>query len=231
VFAYYAPAHIRQRFRVLTDSGLKGSGDYGVVGFGAFNGQTANRSEANDNLHTVLRVSYPFRLSNGQFIEAGVQGYTGRFVIPTSQRTSGVTGPTEFLDERAAASLIIYPQPLGLQAEWNVGTGPEIDPETRVIGERRLDGGYVQAMYRHTFDGQTLIPFVRAQRFNGGKKLETDARSYEVRELEIGAEWLPMAAFELTAMYTISRRRFEDGANRENLQRGQLLRLQAQFNY
>jgi hypothetical protein len=231
VFAYYSPTKIRQRFRMLIDSGLKGSGDYGMIGVGAYNGQTANRPEANENLHTVLRVSYPFRLANGQFIETGIQGYTGRFAIPASQRTSGVGGPPDYLDQRAAASLIIYPQPLGLQAEWNIGTGPEIDPATRVIGERHLDGGYVQVMYRHTFDGQTLIPFARAQRFDGGKKAETDARSYQVRELELGAEWLPTPAFELTAMYTISRRRFEDAANPNNLQKGQLLRLQAQFNY
>jgi hypothetical protein len=229
VFAYWAPARIRQRFRILTDSGLKGTGDYGVVGVGAFNGQTANRPEANENLHTVLRVAYPFRLANGQFIEVGAQGYTGRFVLP--QRTTGVTGGTEFKDERGAVTLVVYPQPLGLQAEWNIGSGPEVDPSARSIGVRRLDGGYVQAMYRARFDGQTLIPFVRAQRYDGGKKAEADARSYRVRELEIGAEWLPMSAFELTAMYTMSDRRYEDAANPRNHQRGQLLRLQAQFNY
>jgi len=234
VFAYWAPTRIRQRFRVLIDSGFKGSGDYGVVGVGAFNGQTANRPEANQassNLHTVLRVSYPFRLANGQFIEVGAQGYTGRFVLPPNQRTSGVTGASEFDDERAALSLVVYPQPLGLQAEWNMGRGPEVDPAARVIDTRPLDGGYVQAMYRARFAGQTLIPFVRGQRYDGGKKAETDARSYRVRELEVGAEWLPMPAFELTAMYTISDRRYEDAADRDNRQRGRLLRLQAQFNY
>ena len=231
VFAYWAPAKIRQRFRILTDSGFKGSGDYGVVGIGAFNGQTANRPEANGNLHAVLRVSYPFRLANGQFIEAGVQGYSGRFVVPSGQRTPGVTGASELDDERAAVSLVVYPQPFGLQAEWNVGRGPEVDPGARSIDTRRLDGGYVQAMYRAQFAGQTLIPFIRGQRYDGGKKAETDARSYRVRELELGAEWLPMPAFELTAMYTISDRRYEDGADSDNRQRGRLLRLQAQFNY
>lgn len=231
VFAYFTPTTARRHFRILSDSGLKGSGDYGVVGIGAYNGQTANKAEANNSLHTVMRVSYPFRLGNGQFVELGVQGYTGRFVIPASQRTAGVSGPSEFDDSRVAASVIVYPQPLGLQAEWNVGNGPEVDPQARVIDERRLEGGYVQAMFRHRFNGQTLIPFVRAQRYDGGKKLETDARSYSVRELEIGAEWLPMRALELTAMYTISQRRYEDAANPVNMQRGQLLRLQAQFNY
>lgn len=231
VMLYWAPAHIRARFRFLTDSGLKGTGDYGVLGIAAFNGQTANRPEANGNLHTALRLSYPFRLPNGQIIEPGIQGYTGRFVLPSSQRTFGVTGPPEFEDRRVAASLVVYPQPLGFQAEWNTGRGPEVDPATRVIDERDLDGGYVQTMFRTRVAGQTLIPFVRAQRYDGGKKLETDGRHHRVRELELGAEWLPIAAMELTAMYTISDRTFEDGAARDNRQKGRLLRLQAQFNY
>lgn len=231
VFAYWAPSTIRQRFKILTDSGLKGSGDYGVVGVGAFNGQTSNRAEANDNLHTVLRVAYPFRMANGQFVEVGAQGYTGRFVIPSSQRTAGFTGPAEFVDERAAMTLVVYPQPFGFQTEWNVGRGPEIDLASREIVVQRLDGGYLQAMYRAQFAGQTLTPFARAQRYDGGKKLETDARSYRVQEVEFGAEWLPMTALELTAMYTISDRRYEDAARPDNHQRGRLLRLQVQFNY
>ena len=231
VFAYWTPKKSRERFRILTDSGLKGSGDYGVIGIGAYNGQTANKSEANNSLHSVLRVSYPFRFPNGQFVELGVQGYTGRFVVPESQRSEDVAGPTEFRDERVAASIVIYPQPLGLQAEWNTGVGPEIDPQSRVIDVRRAHGGYVQAMFRQQFNGQTFIPFVRTQQYDGGKKTETDARSYSVREFEVGVEWLPVSALEFTAMYTMSRRRFEDGARPVNEQEGQLLRLQLQINY
>jgi hypothetical protein len=80
---FWATTVARQRFRILTDSGLKGTGDYGIVGFGVYNGQTANRPEANNSLHAAARVSYPFRLGNGQFVEVGVSGYHGRFVLPT----------------------------------------------------------------------------------------------------------------------------------------------------
>jgi hypothetical protein len=59
-FFYWAPSKIRERFAMLVKDGYKGSGDYGVFAFGAFNGQTANRTEANRNLHVVTRVSYPF---------------------------------------------------------------------------------------------------------------------------------------------------------------------------
>ena len=231
VLFYWSPGEARRRFRVLTDSGLKGSGDYGVFGAGVFNGQTANRNEQNNGLHAVARLAYPFRLANGQFVELGAQGYHGRFVIPAAQRSPGVAGPAEFLDERIAGSLVVYPQPFGLQAEWNVGRGPEFDPGSSSIRTRRLGGGYVQAMYRARRAGQTVTPFLRAQRYDGGKKLETDARHYRVRELEGGVEWLPVSAFELTASYVTSDRRFEDAATIGNREEGHFLRLQAQFNY
>ena len=57
------------------------------------------------------------------------------------------------------------------------------------------------------------------------------ARSYDVDETEIGIEWQPSKNFELVAMYTISKRRFEDFAKQDNLQEGRLLRLQAQLNF
>jgi phosphate-selective porin len=78
---------------------------------------------------------------------------------------------------------------------------------------------------------QFIVPFTRTQFYDGGKKHELDARSHTVRELEIGVEWQPLRHFELVAMYTLSSRRFEDFANQDNLQRGRLLRLQAQLNF
>lgn len=231
VFYLWSPPTARARFRILADSGLKGSGDYGVFHAGIYNGQTANRAELNDNLHQVARLAWPFRFANGQFLELGVQGYTGRFVIPASQRTAGVTGPAEFTDRRAAVSAILYPQPFGVQAEWNTGTGPEFDPAIRTIREQDLTGGYVQVMHRTRVRGQAVIPFLRYQSYEGGKKLETDARHYRVRETEIGVEWTPMRTFELTAQYTVADRRYEDGVRLDNRQKGQLLRLQAQISY
>lgn len=231
VFYLWSPPTARARFRILADSGLKGSGDYGVFHAGIYNGQTANRAELNDNLHQVARLAWPFRFANGQFLELGVQGYTGRFVIPASQRTAGVTGPAEFSDRRAAVSAILYPQPFGVQAEWNTGTGPEFDPAIRAIREQDLTGGYVQVMHRTRVRGQAVIPFLRYQSYEGGKKLETDARHYRVRETEFGVEWTPMRTLEFTAQYTVADRRYEDGVRLDNRQKGQLLRLQAQISY
>ena len=73
--------------------------------------------------------------------------------------------------------------------------------------------------------------FVKYQYYNGGKKHEIDARRYIVKDLELGAEWQLKDYFELTAIYTISDRTFEDASLTSNRQTGNLLRLQAQFNF
>ena len=57
VFLYWAPAHVRERFRRLVAENLKGSGDYGAVAFGVHNGQGANRADVNPSLHVVGRVT------------------------------------------------------------------------------------------------------------------------------------------------------------------------------
>jgi len=233
VLGYWAPAHVRRRLRTLVDSGLKGSGDYGVLGVGVFNGQGTNRPEANDALHAVARASYPFRLRGGQVVEVGVQGYAGRYVLVPSLRSAGLTAatPAEFADRRVAGTFVLYPQPFGLQAEWNVGRGPEADPAARTVRERPLEGGYVLASYRARAGRAAVIPFVQAHRYDGGKKFELDARRYRVRELQAGVEWTIVEAVELTAAYQHSDRRYEDLADPDNRQTGRLVRLQAQFSF
>jgi len=230
VFFYWAPATTRKLFSSLVSEGLKGSGDYGVLGIGVYNGQTANRPELNANKHFVARASYPFQYKN-QVIEAGIQAYKGQFTLLST--TSGVATLTDnlYIDERVGATFVLYPKPFGILAEYNIGRGPEYDRFTNSIIEAPLKGGFITASYKIDFKGQTLIPFTRYQYYDGGKKHELDARSYEVKELEIGAEWQPNKNFELVVMYTMSARRFEDAVNPTNFQRGNLLRIQAQVNF
>ncbi len=125
----------------------------------------------------------------------------------------------------------MYPQPFGFQAEYNVGTGPEFNPANLTIEGKRLHGGYAQVMYMRKLHNQAYTPFFRTQHYRGGKKHETDARRYIVHEHEIGLEWQPIPLFEFTAMYTISDRTFEDALSPSNRQKGNLLRMQLQFNY
>ena len=232
VMFYYAPEKIRKLYASLISDGLKGSGDYGIFGVGAYNGQTANKPELNNNRHLVARVTYPIRIGE-QIIEPGVQGYTGRFVIPKDQISTGtkVAEDFEYDDERAAATFVLYPKPFGILAEYNMGKGPQFNTVTDSIETRTLKGGFVTICYKTSIGKHTILPFTRYQVYQGGKKHELDARSYDVEEIEGGIEWQPSKAFEFVASYVISSRRFEDFKLQDNLQKGQLLRLQAQINF
>lgn len=232
VFFYWAPSKIRDRFAMLVKDGYKGSGDYGVFAFGAYNGQTANKSEANRNLHVVTRVSYPFVIGD-QIIEPGIQAYTGKWAFG-SELSSGVTTPNKLntIDQRVAATFVLYPKPFGVQAEYNFGKGPRYDKVTNSVEASDLEGGYVTLNYKWDLPKhQFLYPFAKFQYYDGGKKFEKDARSYVVRDYELGLEWQPFKAFELVAEWVIADRTFEDSALPNNRQRGNLLRLQAQFNF
>jgi hypothetical protein len=232
VFFYWAPKAQRALLSELVSSGLKGSGDYGVFAIGAYNGQTANRPELNDNKHIVGRFSYPHKFKNGQIIEAGLQAYTGKVVLSSiTKNVVVINSSNEYIDQRVGATFVLYPKPFGIQAEYNIGKGPEYNTSTNSIDEKNLDGGYILGNYQYKFKNQLIIPFVKYQFYNGGKKHELDARSFSVKELEMGVEWQPNKNFELVAQYTISNRRFEDGVLRNNSQEGNLLRIQAQVNF
>ncbi|PSL02042.1 porin [Cecembia rubra] len=229
VMFYYAPAEIRKRFSYLVSSGLKGSGDYGIFGLGLYNGQTANAPEKNRSLHVVSRATYPWELNSGQIIETSFQAYTGKFVINRNPQTD--FDQTEFEEFRYGPTLVIYPQPFGIQAEFNWGRGPEYNPETNNVEDAPIQGGYVMATYMLKTQKDIFIPFSRYHYYKGGKKHELDATRHRVNELEIGVEWQPHKAFELVGMYTISDRTFENSLNPNNRQKGSLLRLQAQINF
>lgn len=232
VFFYWAPQKTRKLFSALVRDGYKGSGDYGVFALGAYNGQTANRPELNNRPHVVSRLSYPIEIGS-QIIEPGLQAYTGKYIVASDLISKNVKylKDRSYTDQRVAASFILYPKPFGIQAELNVGNGPQFNKATDSIEVKPLQGGYITASYLTKWKQQYFIPFVRAQYYQGGKKHELDARSYDVKELEVGLEWQVYKQFEIVAMYTMSSRRFEDYVVRDNLQRGNLLRLQAQLNF
>ena len=232
VFFYWAPAEIRERFAMLIKDGYKGSGDYGVFAFGAYNGQTANKSEANRNLHLVTRVTYPFIIGN-QIIEPGLQAYTGKWAF-TNELSTGVTTADKLntLDQRVGATFVLYPKPFGIQTEYNIGKGPRYNKFSNTVDVSDLEGGYVTLNYKLDMPNHKyLYPFAKFQYYDGGKKFEKDSRSYVVRDYEFGIEWQPFKAFELVAEWVISDRTFEDSVLKNNRQQGNLLRLQAQFNF
>jgi hypothetical protein len=228
---YWAPAEKRALFSQLVKDGLKGSGDYGVFGLGIYNGQTANRPEANKNKHIVARVSYPFELNRNQVLELGLQGYTGKYVVNSISSKVITKTDAEYLDQRVAASVVLYPKPFGFQAEYNIGNGPEFNTTNNTIEQKKLYGGYAQVFYKIDMKKQTLLPFVKYQMYRGGKKHELDARSYSVNDLEMGFEWQFFKNLEMVADYTVANRRYEDAVKLNNHQKGNLLRLQLQMSF
>jgi hypothetical protein len=199
-FFYWAPTKKRELFASFVKDNLKGSGNYGVFAFGAYNGQTANRAEQNDKPHIVARFSYPFSVGK-QILEPGIQSYTGKYVLPTDLRSTSVKAANnfEFKDQRIAASFILYPKPFGIQSEYNWGKGPAYNPAKDSIETKNLHGGYITASMRiNTKKNWVLYPFTRLQQYVGGKKHKQNARRYEVKEMETGIEWQLNKNFELT---------------------------------
>jgi phosphate-selective porin len=207
-FFYWAPTEARNRFRDLVKSGLKGSGDYGVWGLGAYSGQGLNRLDLNGEPHLVTRLTYPWKLENGQFFETGLQFQKGNFVSPVSEISLGGAKftPTRsangVVDERVAATFVWYPQPFGIEAEWTYGRGPELDPVSRTVESETLHGGYVQLSYRLTPHLGEWYPFMRWQYYDGGRKFAANAPHSRVNEFDLGLEWQPWPAVELTVSYT-----------------------------
>lgn len=250
VFYYYTPKYAQDFFKMVLDEGLKGSGNYGMFGFGAHNGQGGSLQEQNDNIHIVTRLTLPWQFENGQCVETGIQAYTGKYTVlgstifpgggvvsDTPDGTSGNTGKAGIRDERIAATFVYYPQPFGFQAEWNVGRGPGLnDAQTEVI-ERHLYGGYAMMMYRYeTACYGTWIPFLRYNKYKGGYKPERNAPFSFIEEWEAGAEWQINPQMELTLNYTLTDRTNTTAINRSGELsyrqfEGDLLRCQFQVNY
>lgn len=234
-FYYYTPVHVQKLFDQIDDMGLKSSGNYGMFALGAYNGQGANRSEANENNHIVTRLTYPFKTSSGQIFEFGVQGYTGLYKSPNVDSSN--KNAYDITDERVGFTAIMYQQPFGLQTEWNWGTTPGADTSdmNTTFSAKNLFGGYIQAMYRLTDalkikDALTL--FAKWQYFDGYSKAEKNSPYNQVNDWEIGFEWQAAKEVEFAAVWHIMNRsdiQQENGYGERFT--GSALRFQMQVNY
>lgn len=249
VFFYYTPTWAQDFFKDVLEQGLKGSGNYGLLGFGAYNGQGGSFQETNDNVHFVARLTLPLVFDNGQHMEVGVQGYTGEYTVlgstidplgappPGTPAGTGTSSPVSrdgWQDERLGASFIWYPQPLGFQVEWTVGRGPALNAAQTALEERALYGGYALVNYKLDDCYGTWFPFLKYSYFQGGYKSEKNAPYSEIAEWEFGTEWQINSAAELTASYLITDRT-NAVANASSPSYGQFdgqaIRLQFQVNY
>ncbi len=270
-FYYYTPTDIQALFEDINKQGLKHSGNYGMFALGVYNGQGANRGDQNDNYHIVSRFTYPWKTDSGQIFEAGIQAYHGQYVsstgaysrrlangsldsvTPTLGTGTPRSGRNGIDDERVGISFVMYPQPFGIQAEWNWGSTPGLDINegaNGVIKKQSLNGGYVQAMYKidnfqFLSTNGTLIPFIKWQYFDGYNKAETNSPENHVNDWEAGVEWQLAPEVEIAMVYhRMNRTNLVTGnratasasnnlsarADYENF-RAEALRVQLQYNF
>jgi hypothetical protein len=241
VYYMYASTESRALFKSLVKDGLKGSGDYGVFTAGFYSGNGLNKADNNGEVHSLVRFSYPWVAASGQIYEAGVGAYAGRFKIGTEAISTSVAAPTMstrdstdgFVDRRASAHFIMYPQPWGIEAEWTTGQGPQMNDARTRVEKSYLNGGYVLVNYRHKYGEQSeLIPFVRWNYFDGARKFGNNAPKLVVNEIDLGFEWQWRKEVELQLQYTFSDERTNSSATSPTVINGsQRLALQLQFNY
>ncbi len=247
IFFYWTPKRVQKLF---TEFGSKHSGNYGMFGIGVYNGQTANFPDAttiktltgttfsDGDKHFVARLTYPFKIWN-QIIEPGVQAYTGYYFGSPYLDTNQSSNDKTYQDRRIGVTLAIAPKPFGLLAEYTLGKGPEFNKTKNKVTTQELEGGHITVSYQKEFKNKSILtPYYRISYFDGGKKHETNAPSYEVMEHDLGLEWQPFKAFELVASWVISDRTLSapgvtsGGSTIWNgNQQGNLLRLQAQINF
>ena len=261
LFAYWSPEHVQKLWKSMTKKGLKTSGDYGIVGVGVYNGGGLNRTELNDDLYTVVHTTYPVELNflggmfKGQVLEVGADAISGSFTptvgaasvfgrssgIKLNAAASGTTAAVHgvsnknITEERVALHAILFPQPFGLQAEWNWGNGATLNPDANKgngdIERQQLTGGYVQASYKidNVFraDGY-LQPYLKWQTYRGAWKAAVNSPRTSVDEVEAGVEYQYSKAVELTLAYSMM-----DRTNTKNLGQasGDMARAQLQWNY
>lgn len=248
IFYYWTPTYVQEVFQEIQEKGLKGSGNYGAFGIGIYNGQGGSLREQNDDVHLIGRFTWPFKLASGQIIELAMQGYMGDYVVlgapihprgagpatvPLGTRDAG--GRDGLTDQRLAWTAVYYPQPWGLQVEWTVGRGPELNAAQTAVEVESLSGGYAMLMYQlEDFHG-TWIPFGRYSFYDGGYKSATNAPETYISEFDIGFEWEPKPDMRFNMMYTFTDRTSLQtlGGGRRSYDQfvGQLLRMQLQINY
>lgn len=249
VFYYWTPEDAQKFFKEMTDTGLKGSGNYGVFGVGVYNGQGGSFAEQNDSMHLAARLTIPYQLDNCQCFEVGLQGYTGMFTVLGSAISPLGVGPAStpagtinfnregLLDRRIGSSFIWYPQPFGFQCEWNWGEGPGLNDAQDEVVVRPLNGGYVMMMYKYDSDCYgTFFPFARYNRYEGGYKSERNAPYATIDETEFGVEWQFNKQTELVLGYTVTNRTNTTAISAANTLSyeqfvGDIIRCQFQVNY
>jgi hypothetical protein len=247
VYYMYASKEDRALLKKLVKEGYKGSGDYGIFTAGFYSGAGLNRADNNGEVHSIIRYTKPWVAASGQMYEAGLVAYAGRFKVSTADTSTTVKGALEanidandrrdlsdgFVDRRAAATFIMYPQPWGIEAEWNVGQSPMLNDARDNITNSQVEGGYILVNYQHKYGEQSVFqPFVRWSYNDGARKFATNAPKQNINEIDVGFEWKWRKEVELVLSYTFSKERTNTSTtNPLIIADSQRATLQLQFEY
>jgi Phosphate-selective porin O and P len=245
IFYYYTPEDKQELLKELQNATLKGSGNYGIFGFGFYNGQGGSQLDLNNTEHMVARLTWPWEIFDGQYAEASIQGLTGSYVTVQQALSPNGMGPQitptansgGLKDERVCGSFIYYPQPWGFQAEWNVGNGPGLMPDQKTVGVRSLNGGYVQTMYRiETPRAGNVLPYFRYWQYHGPYRNAKNSPVGDATSYDFGIEWQPVKEVEITCEYGLVDRMNTSTVSKDNTLSyksfsGQIIRVQLQWNY
>jgi hypothetical protein len=203
------------------------SGQIYEAGLGAYAGRfVVTRAAANGPATTTTTTVSSGGVPVGTFT---TPGSTSLFPAISDKRNE-IDG---FNDRRASAHFIVYPQPWGLEAEWTVGQGPQLNANRDAIVLNDLKGGYITLSYRHKYGEQSeLLPYVRFNYFDGARKFANNAPKMVVNELDFGMEWQWRKEVELQFQYTLSDERSNTSTSNPAIIAGsRRLALQLQFNY
>ena len=247
VFYYWTPEVKQKLFHDLQNARYKGSGDYGILGLGVFNGQGGSVLDANNVPHVVARLTMPFEVGNEHFCEVSIQGMCGNVVVQGAEiralgqgpaiTPTGTGGSDGLWQKHLGSTFVWYPTNFGFQTEWNVGETPALNNEQTAVQTRAFYGGYVMAMYAiDTAQHGFFLPYTRWWQYQGGYSTQKNAPYGHGTELATGIEWQAYKELEFTLEYGLLDRVNTSAINKEGKLSyqnfdGSILRLQCQFNY
>ncbi|MEI8212556.1 MAG: porin [Planctomycetota bacterium] len=250
VFYYWTPEDKQELFHDLQNARYKGSGNFGILGLGVFNGQGGSLLDANNVPHVVARLTMPFEVGDKHVCEVSVHGFCGNLVVQGTEiralgqgpaiipiGTSGNGGSGGIWEKHLGTTFVWYPTNLGLQSEWNVGETPALNNAQTEVISRPFYGGYVMALYAiETAEHGLFFPYTRWSQYQGGYSTQKNAPYGNSSELAAGIEWQTFKELEFTIEFDLVDRVNTSAVNKEGKVSyqnfdGSLLRLQCQFNY
>ncbi len=216
VSAQWTPKWAQHRWKEMIDY-MYGAGDWGMVNVTVYNGQGRNFTQYDDNLHVGMRLAYPLELPGGRLMEVGMNANRGKSTVSMGTPSNSsltlfsfnadqTSERTNYTDEHLNVYVYVPPQPWGMIAEYMTGRTPKRGADG-IVRDSSLYGGYVQGHYQWKYSDNGLVNFYsRWQEYYGGLKFLTGAPNGQMKELELGAAWMPDPQWEITLAYTFTQR-------------------------